>query len=330
MNALIRNIVFSEDCNHYVSSMLRQARFLEQLLIRLDSEPKQIEEHLEQLRALITSPDNLTVHLSVNVKELAKVVSNPERVWATVVPPGRDGRESSSIKMRPPFDYVVPISECKTPSVIAGLGSVESAYLIQGVSCVKSHLHEDLAPIMVYIQFLIQMEGPMWRQIRGLGLSYHYSMYVQPDTGMLYFLLARSTHIVNAYKEGKDIVMNYVNGVTEFTDIELESAKSSLTFLVIEKETTVSDVAHHSVLAYLRDIPHSYNKDLLSKISRVTLEDLRRVGKEYISALFDETRVRRAVVCNQAKVNEVTETFKELQVPLHVIPSLEDDMLCSY
>ncbi|XP_052223206.1 uncharacterized protein C05D11.1-like isoform X7 [Dreissena polymorpha] len=206
MNALIRNIVFSEDCNHYVSSMLRQARFLEQLLIRLDSEPKQIEEHLEQLRALITSPDNLTVHLSVNVKELAKVVSNPERVWATVVPPGRDGRESSSIKMRPPFDYVVPISECKTPSVIAGLGSVESAYLIQGVSCVKSHLHEDLAPIMVYIQFLIQMEGPMWRQIRGLGLSYHYSMYVQPDTGMLYFLLARSTHIVNAYKEGKDIV----------------------------------------------------------------------------------------------------------------------------
>ena len=54
--------------------------------------------------------------------------------------------------------------------------------------------------------------------------------------------------------------MNYVNCVTEFTDIELESAKSSLTFLVIEKETTVSDVAHHSILAYLRDIPHSYNK----------------------------------------------------------------------
>jgi hypothetical protein len=35
------------DCNHYVSSMLRQGRFLEQLLIRLDSEPKQVSHKLD-------------------------------------------------------------------------------------------------------------------------------------------------------------------------------------------------------------------------------------------------------------------------------------------
>ena len=37
--------------------------------------------------------------------------------------------------------------------------------------------------------------------------NYYYSMYVKPETGLLYFLLARSTHVVDAYKEGKDIVV---------------------------------------------------------------------------------------------------------------------------
>ena len=32
-------------------------------------------------------------------------------------------------------------------------------------------------------------------------------MYTVPETGLLYFILARSTHIANAYKEGSDIVV---------------------------------------------------------------------------------------------------------------------------
>ena len=32
-------------------------------------------------------------------------------------------------------------------------------------------------------------------------------MYTVPESGLLYFLLARSTHIASAYKEGRDIVV---------------------------------------------------------------------------------------------------------------------------
>lgn len=76
--------------------------------------------------------------------------------------------------MKKTFEYVLPMSEGEKKSVIVGVGSVESSYLVQVVPCVNSYLHEDLPAIRVFIQYLTQLEGPMWRQIRGLGLSYHY------------------------------------------------------------------------------------------------------------------------------------------------------------
>lgn len=71
-------------------------------------------------------------------------------------------------------DFVLPVAEGPGQGVIAGVGSVESSFLVQAAPCAVDHQHPDLAPIMVYIQYLTQLEGPMWRQIRGLGLSYHY------------------------------------------------------------------------------------------------------------------------------------------------------------
>ena len=76
--------------------------------------------------------------------------------------------------MKKTFEYVLPMAEAEKKSVIVGVGSVESSYLVQVVPCVNSYLQEDLAAIKVFIQYITQLEGPMWRQIRGLGLSYHY------------------------------------------------------------------------------------------------------------------------------------------------------------
>ena len=41
---------------------------------------------------------------------------------------------------------------------IVGVGSVESSYLTQVSQCIETFDHEDLAPIMVYLECLITLE----------------------------------------------------------------------------------------------------------------------------------------------------------------------------
>lgn len=93
--------------------------------------------------------------------------------------------------------------------LLAGVGGVDSNFLLQSIPCVKSHDHPDLPAILVFMEYLCALEGPMWRQIRGMGLSYHYSMTCQEENGLLLFLLFKSSQLVQAYEVAREIVVSY-------------------------------------------------------------------------------------------------------------------------
>lgn len=50
---------------------------------------------------------------------------------------------------------------------------------------------------------------------------------------------------------------------------------------------------------------------MLTQIETVTTSDLNRVGEKYVSALFDPTKTRTAVVTDPTKSAEIAAEFKE-------------------
>jgi hypothetical protein len=51
-------------------------------------------------------------------------------------------------------------------------------------------------------------------------------------------------------------------------------------------------------------------RTLLNLIHKVTVDELNRVGKKYLSALFDSKRIKTAIVSVPAKAEQIVEAFK--------------------
>ena len=50
---------------------------------------------------------------------------------------------------------------------------------------------------------------------------------------------------------------------------------------------------------------HTHNRDLLQRVSKVTITDLQSVGNQYFKLLLEPTTTSTAVCCNPTKVTEV-------------------------
>ena len=58
-------------------------------------------------------------------------------------------------------------------------------------------------------------------------------------------------------------------------------------------------------------IPVFSDRDMVKKVSKVTLPELTRVGKKYLAPLFDSTLTRCVTCVHPSKVEEVTADFKK-------------------
>merc|ERR1719443_504765 len=159
------------------------------------------------------------------------LLEEPMAPWATFLPP-HVPKHVSPCHVTPEHTLTLP-----PPShILAGLGSCESSFLSRSAPSLTSPRHPDLPALMLAIQYLTQLEGPMWRQIRGAGLAYGYFMFPSTNKGQLFLTLYKATHPLKAYEEAKRIVMSHMEGEESWDETLFESAKSSLIFELIEKE----------------------------------------------------------------------------------------------
>ena len=311
---MMNTMMFQSESNHQAANMIRQQIFLKNLRKKLDCSPNEVLKDLEEVRFYMTSPQNMMVHMAADLT----TVKSPQEAWSTFLPP------HVPKKVSPPVVTAEHQLTLPPPShLLVGLGSCESAFLSRSTPSLVDPRSPALAPVMLAIQYLTQLEGPMWRQIRGAGLAYGYSIMVSTDKGQIYFTLFKSTNPVKAYEEGKRIVMSHVGGEEAWDPLQVEAAKSSLIFELVEREKAVGEVVQESLLSSFKGIDREHNRKFLEQVNKVTIEDLKRVGPEYLAPLFSEAS-RTAIVCNPSKVEEIKKEFSEAHgVTFKVLESVD-------
>lgn len=71
---------------------------------------------------------------------------------------------------KPPVDYLLHKSIVSEGQAL-GLGCIEGAFLAHAAPCKLNINDPAYVPLMLFMQYLTQLEGPFWRQIRGQGTT---------------------------------------------------------------------------------------------------------------------------------------------------------------
>eukprot|EP00112_Aurelia_sp_Birch-Aquarium-sp1_P017903 Seg42.13_Seg42.8 transcript_id=Seg42.13_Seg42.8/GoldUCD/mRNA.D3Y31 product="putative protein C05D11.1" protein_id=Seg42.13_Seg42.8/GoldUCD/D3Y31 len=318
--ALIHDIYYVKGSNFYSSNMMRQQKFLTQMMDLLATDPKKVVDDMEKLRSILTNPASLQLFMAVDSEKLQP---DANAIICEKFLPKEVKMHASESAIPIKSDH--QLASSNFASKIIGIGAVESSFFYQSSPCITSYNDPDYAPLLILIEYLCALEGPLWRQIRGLGLAYHYSMSVDPSSGKLTFLLMKSTHIFAAFQKGKQIVKDFISGETPFEEEQLEAAISGVIFETIEKEQTVCDAAFQSMVSTFKGVSQQFSKELLQRVSTVTLNDLKTIANKYFVALFDSNTSCSALCCHPSKVEEIVKDFKGIGVDLQIVNSMDDE-----
>eukprot|EP00003_Mantamonas_plastica_P014927 TRINITY_DN2561_c0_g1_i1.p1 TRINITY_DN2561_c0_g1~~TRINITY_DN2561_c0_g1_i1.p1 ORF type:complete len:857 (-),score=315.12 TRINITY_DN2561_c0_g1_i1:19-2493(-) len=303
---------------------LRQVGFLTKFLEDLNDESAAAQrlEEFEGMRKRLINPKNLTMHIVGDMSKISDVCT----VWK-----GHSelSEVNDEISVTPTVKYDV---EYQTDALknganigyVAGLGSIESSFLYQVTPGPSHYEHEDKAPLMVAMEYLMGMEGVFWKQIRGQGFAYGAHMGLQIDRGIISFDLYRSANVVAAYEASKDIVEGFLNGKYEFEQIRFESSISVLVYEIVQRSATRAYTARQSLYNVLRRSPKEHNEWLLEQIKEVTLDDVKRVMQQYLSKLFDNETSLMALACPSSKAKEINEQFVALGRQSECVEDLEE------
>jgi len=162
------------------------------------------------------------------------------------------------------------------------------------------------------------MEGPLWNRIRGEGFSYHYSIDLRIERGIISFELSEATQLFDAYKCMMDIVEDITQRGLDH-DLFM-SAKSSA--ILISEEETVEDAANESFINYLSK---TTMKGSIESILAVTEDAMKIVHQKYLVPHFSKAGIQSSkifVVTNTGKVDTLIQEFSTLSIQFNNVTDI--------
>ncbi|CAH7682774.1 Metalloenzyme, LuxS/M16 peptidase-like protein [Phakopsora pachyrhizi] len=275
--AMYNQTVFSDDLAPASSiNLFMQEKNLPRVLENLKSDPEAILEQMEKLRCHLLNPENVKISTT-----FGKEVLGPE------------GENPSGL------------------AKVVSIPSIESSYayhLAKG----PQGFDPDQAALSVAISVLNGMESYLWKAIRGTGLAYGASMAHSPETGHVYLNIYRSPDSSKAFQEAKKVLEDLTSNKLEFTQLILESAKSSLAFSVASKVATAPAAAYRAFIDALKGVSQNSSRELLDRSKNVTREDVIESIKRYLLPIFDPKSSSALISSSNTRASDISESLKSM------------------
>ncbi|KAG0262678.1 hypothetical protein BG011_009899 [Mortierella polycephala] len=297
-----------EKSNIAALNVLKQAKFLPEVIKKLEQEPETVIKALSELREILTRPAN--IHIQVQGDVLRQ--NEPKTSWLR-----NFALKAKTVSLAPiPFSSQVWSKAGKTPGkmgYVVNMPSIESSFASHVTHGPTEFLDPDYAALIVLSECLDTLEGPFWKQLRGSGAVYGANLRVDVESGFLSFTIYRSPDALRAYNLAAEIVNDYASGKTKFTKQELEGAKASIVYRIVRKEETISSAATEAfVNQVLKKVPANYNKEFLERVQGVTPEQMQHAMDKYLSKVFNADTSFVVVTSAATKVKDISEGFKKI------------------
>lgn len=118
-------------------------------------------------------------------------------------------------------------------------------------------------------------------------------------------MIYRSPEPFKAFNVVKEILSDMASGKIKFEEKYIDAAKSSIVYSVVSRlDTALSSAEESFVDRTLKQVGANHSKELLKKISDVTVGEMERVLLKYVQKLFSPDSSCGAIAIAPNKVDE--------------------------
>ncbi|KAH9837131.1 Metalloenzyme, LuxS/M16 peptidase-like protein [Rhodofomes roseus] len=308
LGSVSAELLFDETSMSRMTMALPQTEFIPKLAEQLQQSPEEVVKDFEEIRRHLT--DSSCVRFSVAGDVLS--IKQPREPWAKYFQPLLQPSDLLPVTLSKDTLSTVGKNPVKK-AVVVSLPTIESSYTSHVTKGIQGFTHDERPAFVVAAEVLNATESYLWRYIRGSGLAYGATVYIDLEGGFLSFSLYRTSQYMKAYEQAKSVIQGLVDGSIPLEETTLDAAKSSIVFGVARGVSTPGRAAVASFLNQaFRGVPQNYNIDLLERYRSVTKADVLAVLRKYFLALFDPSSSVAVVVTAPGKIAETTEGLTKL------------------
>ncbi|KAJ8084110.1 hypothetical protein PM082_002877 [Marasmius tenuissimus] len=299
------DVLFDRSSTSRAGGLIEQVDFIPKLAKQLQESPEEVIADFEAIRKHMTEPSGMRFSVTGNVLKVDK----PRSVWSKYFHSIPDG-PLSSVPLASETLSTIGRKPVKK-AIVMSLPTIESSYVMHTTQAIKGFDHPEYPAFRVALEVLNATESYLWRYIRGSGLAYGAYVSLDLESGLLSFSLYRSSNSMGAYKEASTVLKGLTDGSITLDDTTLEAAKSSIVYGVTRNVSTAGRAAIASFTNQaLKNVPQSYQVDLLEKFQGVTKEDVVKVLKTYFLPLLDSKASVAVVVTAPSRADGIDKELK--------------------